>query len=190
MGLAAVESGHTKPTRNTPMKPNQLPVMLAIVMLASCGSGGNKSGTTNTATSEPVVNAPPTQIAKAALSILIPQAIADEAPMGTIYIVKVSGKSSIATKQFPADKNTLTLDGLEPGEYTIELTAKNGDATIALGSLTATVSADKPVTSAEVPLKYLRGSLLLKPVTAQGHPTMELIRGKYTATARVSGCLP
>jgi hypothetical protein len=169
------------------MKPNQLPALLAIVMLASCGSGGgNKSSQGVTGEPTPSV---PVQAAKMALSIIIPKAIADEAPAGTTYAVKVTGKSITATRKFPANESALKIDGFEPGDYTIELTATNGEAIIALGSAVSTITSDKPVTSVQVPLKYLRGSLLLEPVATAGHPTMELMRGKYTATARMNGCI-
>lgn len=84
------------------MKYNQLPALLAIVMLASCGSGGG-SKTASSAESTPI----PVQAAKVALSIIIPQAAADEAPEGTTYTVKVSGKAA-ATKEIPAGKCTRT----------------------------------------------------------------------------------
>ncbi len=169
------------------MNKNQLLAMLAIVSLASCGSGGgNKSGAGVTGEPAPSI---PAQAAKVALSIVIPKAMADEAPAGTVYSVKVAGKTMTATRKFPANESTLKIDGFEPGDYTIELTATNGETIIALGSAVSTVTDDKPVTSVQVPLKYLRGSLLLEPVATTGHPTMELIRGKYTATARVNGCI-
>lgn len=168
------------------MKPNQLPALLAIVMLASCGSGGNKSGTTNTATSEPVVNAPPTQIAKAALSILIPQAIADEAPAGTGYTVKVSGKTS-ATKEIPAGKTSVTIEGLDAGDYTIEVVAKIGADTVATGTATATLT--KAAASIQVPVKYIKTSLLVEPVVTTESITVDNLSGKYTATAKMSGCI-
>ena len=169
------------------MNKNQLLAMLAIVSLASCGSGGGNKSSAGL-TGDPSTSIP-MQAAKLALNIVIPKAMADEAPAGTVYSVKVAGKSMTATRKFPANESTLKMDGFEPGDYTIELTATNGETIIALGSAVSKVADDKPVTSVQVPLKYLRGSLLLEPVTAPGHPTLELISGKYTAAARMSGCI-
>lgn len=164
------------------MKPNQLPALLAIVMLASCGSGG---GNKSAATTEPTPSIP-VQAAKVALNIIIPQAAADEAPAGTSYTVKVSGKAA-ATKEIPTGKTSVTIEGLDAGDYTIEVVAKVGTDTVATG--TATAALTKSAESIQVPVKYIKTSLLVEPVVTTESVTVDNLSGKYTATAKMSGCI-
>lgn len=166
------------------MKPNQLPAMLAIVMLASCGIGGGNK-TSQGVTGEPTPSVP-VQAAKMALSIIIPQALADEAPTGTTYTVKVSGKAAM-TKEIPVGKTSVTIEGLDAGDYTIEVIAKVGADTVASGTATTTLT--KATASIQVPVKYIKTSLLVEPVITSESVTVDNLSGKYTATAKMSGCI-
>lgn len=170
------------------MNKNQLLAMLAIVSLASCGSGGGNKSSAGLTGEPKSVDTPPVQVAaKAALSILIPQAIADEATPGTTYIVRLAGPSSISTREIPAGKTSLTIGDLEAGDYTIDITARSGSATVALGSATAKL--DKPNVSVQVPIKYVRGNLLVEVVQAEESTIADNLSGKYSATAKMSGCI-
>lgn len=177
---------HLDTTRNTTMKPKQLLAMLAIVALASCGSGGGaKKPDTQVTEAKPVESS-----IRKILNIIVPSAFADDFPISRVQAsatTKLKDGNSVTLYSYKKnDSGNWVFDSMDYGEYDVKITYYNGDTVLAEGAKHIFFNENKTV---EIPLTIKSGSLLVNPIFDESTADKVAVDGKYQAVARSKGCI-
>lgn len=155
-------------------------VMAVSLALVSCGGGGGSSGDTT-----PPPEAPPVNVARTFLSVLIPQALADELPAGYVVDITAAGAGSTQTIRLATGETQAAFTDLLPGDYSLSATATFGGHVVGVASPTiVTVGSEGAQTTLSIPI--IRADLEIEPVLAVDYGSLA---GVYTGTRKAAGCI-
>lgn len=148
--------------------------------LIGCGGGGSDSNGNASAGGDSSQQQPVTSL----LSIIIPSAIAEEAPPGTEIKVKITGNGVDLEKAILASESNVSFNDLVIGEYTVAITVYAGDTVLASDTQTVEVTEDS--TELEAQLALNKASLTVTPLFASDY---SFLTGSFEGEFNKDGCL-
>jgi hypothetical protein len=154
-------------------------ILSAIIALSLVGCGGSSSSSDSS-----VIDDSQQQTITSLLSIMIPAAIADEAPSGSVVTIKISGNGVDLEKSISSDESTASFDGLILGDYTVSVVVMSGGIELASNTKTTTIGESSNELNIELTLNV--ASLVVVPLLL---PDYTFLNGEYDGKLNKSGCL-